>query len=94
MLLLMLLIAVPVGLALAIAIDLADSRGKDTDTWIEDAHPVFARPTPNVTSIFDIARSRPAERRAAVRSARMRPAKMPGGGARPSQPRRQALPLH
>ena len=94
MFLLMLLIAVPVGIALAIAIDLADSRGRDTDSWIEDAHPVFARPAPDVTSIFDVARSRVPERRAGVRAARTRASARPAGAARRPQHRRQALPLH
>src|SRR5262249_2762357 len=92
MFLFMLLIAVPVGLALAIVIDLADSRRQHADTGNEDAHPVFARPTPNATSVFDVARSRPAERR--VVRPRVRPAKMPVGAARRPRPRRQALPLH
>ena len=89
MLLLMLLIAVPVALALAVAIELADNRGERIDRWIEDAHPVFARPSD--PSQVDFARARPVGKRATERAVRARAARTPNGR---SQPRRRALPLH
>jgi hypothetical protein len=91
MMLLMLLLTVPVGLALAVAIDLADSRDERIDTWIDDAHPVFARPTPDVVPRADVARNRRVGPFPAARPARVRGVRRHTGGAR--HPRR-VLPLH
>lgn len=46
--LLMLLISVFGGMALAVVVELAANRGECVQTWIEDAHPTFARPMPDV----------------------------------------------
>jgi hypothetical protein len=89
MLLLMLLIAVPLGLALAIGIDLADNHGERIETWIEDAHPVVAPQTSDVTAGVDIAWQRPIGNRETVR----RGAKMRSAPVATSR-RRRALPLH
>jgi hypothetical protein len=57
-----LLIAVPLGLALAVAIDLASGRGDHVEGWIDDAHPVLARPSadePEAAVARPVARRRP-----------------------------------
>jgi hypothetical protein len=92
--LLILVIAVPVGMALAIAVELATGRGERIDTWINDSHPLFARPEPD-TPDMTTERPRNLQRRPA------RPSPVPadrignariGVAARPQ--RRRALRYH
>lgn len=73
--LLMLLSSVPVGLALAVAVELAENRGERVETWIEDAHPTFARPTPDAAPTHVVARRpqlRPVGQPSTARVTRMR----------------------
>lgn len=80
MLLLTLLAAAVVGLVLAVAIDVAD-RGEHVETWIEDAHPLFARPTSTapLRVLAEEPRDAPAER---ARRRTETPRRVPSGHGR------------
>ena len=45
---LMLAIAVPIGLVIPVALELLVNRRDGVESWIEDAHPLFARPASDV----------------------------------------------
>jgi hypothetical protein len=91
MLLSMLLIAVPVSFALAVLIELVDNRRERIDAGIADAHPVFARPTPDVASGAEAVARLPV-RRAATGLARPRAGRTARGATRPE--RRRVPHLH
>lgn len=85
--LLMILVSVPVAVALAIVVDLASNRGEGMQSWIEDAHPTFARPTPEAAP-SDILGS--VVHRSTTKVTRMRV----GAGRRAAGQRRRALRLY
>ncbi len=89
--LLTILVSVPVAVALAIVVELVANRGEGMQSWIEDAHPTFARPTPEVAPSDMKVALRPVGHRSTTKVTRMR---LGMGRGAAGQQRRRALRLY